>query len=73
MSAIKEAKKTAAIILTGCGFAFDKLTAKTVGFQDLARADCIFVRAHGLRAGPSGGAWALAQAKAKEHGFRIES
>jgi hypothetical protein len=69
MNITNECKKTAAIILKGCGIGFDKLTAKSVGFSDLARADCVFVKAHGLRV--NGGAWQLAQAVAREHGFRI--
>lgn len=72
-SAITEAKKTAAIILRGYGFEFDGLSAKTVSFSDLARADCVFVKPRGLRiASVNGDAWNLAKAKAKEHGFRLE-
>ena len=71
MSYINECKKTAAIILKGCGIGYSRLTAKTVSFMDLARENCVFVTAHG--AAPLGiyGAFDLAKAKAKEHGFRI--
>ena len=72
MNRNNECKKTAAIILNGCGISFTKLSAKTVSFQDLARADCVFVKVHGLNLGLSG-AFGLAQATAKEHGFRIQA
>ena len=71
MSATSEAKKTAAIILRGVAIGYDKLTARSVSFQDLARADCIFVKVHAPRI--SGPGWILAQATAREHGFRLET
>ena len=68
-----ECKKTAAIILRGAGFTFTKLTAHTVSFTDLARADCVFVKVHGLKPVDGiYGAWDLARAYAREHGFRLE-
>lgn len=70
MSATSEAKKTAAIILRGVAIGYDKLTARTVSFQDLAREDCVFVKVHGMRL--TGPGWILAQATAREHGFRLE-
>ena len=68
-----EHKKTAAIILKGCGIAYDKLSAKTVGFSDLARADCVFVKVHGGRAADGiYAAFDFAKATAKDHGFRLQ-
>jgi hypothetical protein len=52
------------------GLAFAKLTARTVGFQDLARADCIFVQVHGWQPNP---AWDELRSIAVQHGFRIEA
>ena len=72
MNQIAECKKTATIILKGAGFTFDKLTARTVSFQDLARAECVFVKPHGLKAAGVYGAWDLARAMARDHGFRLE-
>ncbi len=63
-------KKTASIILRGCGIAYTKLTARTVSFVDLARASAVFITAHGAKSATvTGGAFALAKATAKEHGF----
>lgn len=39
-----EAKRDCAIRLHAFGVPFIKLTAKTIGFQDLARLDCVFVQ-----------------------------
>ena len=49
-----------------------ELTAKTVSFQDLARAECVYVSVHGMNLNLSG-AWNLAQATAREHGFRLQA
>jgi hypothetical protein len=68
MSITNECKKTAAIILKGCGISCQKLTAKEVSFEDLARGSRVFVTVHGINLGVSG-AWDLARATAKEHGF----
>lgn len=70
MTTTGEAKKTAAIILRGVAIGYDKLSARSVSFSDLARADCVFVTVHGARiAGPGA---ILAKATAREHGFRLE-
>jgi hypothetical protein len=52
------------------GLPFTKLTARTVGFQDLARADCIFVQVHGWQPSP---VWDELRNVAVQHGFRIEA
>ena len=72
MSNAAEFKKTAAIILKGCGISYSKLSAKTVSFSDLARAECVYVTVHNLNLGISG-AWHLVQATAREHGFRLQA
>lgn len=72
MNLANECKKTAAIILRGCGIGYDKLSARSVNFSDLARAECVFVKAHGAKPLGIYGAFDLAKAQAKDHGFRIE-
>jgi hypothetical protein len=47
-----------------------KLTAKTISFQDLARADCIFVKIHGWMPSPD---WSALDNLARGNGFRIET
>lgn len=49
---------------------FTKLTARTIGFQDLARANCIFVKIHGWQASPL---WDDIADTARANGFRIET
>ena len=71
MFATNEAKKTAAIILRGVSIGYEKLTARSISFQDLAREDCVFVKVHGIRV--NGPGWELARATAREHGFRLEA
>jgi len=65
-----EAKKIIMDHMVKHGIHFDKLTAKTVGFSDLARGRMIFVKIHGWRPCP-----ALLGIKdlAKENGFRVET
>lgn len=70
MSLPNECKKTAAIILKGLDISYSKLTAKTIGFQDLARASCVFVTVHDIKFN-SVNTWGLAKATAKDHGFRL--
>ena len=52
------------------GLPYTKLTARTVGFSDLARTSCIFVKVHGWKPGP---AWGALETLAVEHGFRVEA
>ena len=69
MTRANECKKTAAIILRGCGVNYDRLTAREVGFEDLARASRVFVKVHGIK---PGGAPNLACATARDHGFTLQ-
>ena len=47
-----------------------RLTARTIGFSDLARADCIFVEVHDWQPGPL--AFDELEFLAASHGFRVE-
>lgn len=47
-----EAKKIIKKYLDENGIAYTKLTAKTVGFSDLARGSCIFVYIYGWKPDP---------------------
>jgi len=49
---------------------FTKLTAKTVGFQDLARDSKVFVTVHGWQANP---AWEGLESFAKQNGFCVSA
>lgn len=49
---------------------YEKLTARTVNFTDLARGGCVFVKIHGWKPRPS---WDHLKKVAKENGFCIES
>lgn len=42
-----KAKRLLAVELADYGIPYDRLTAKTVHFTDLARASCVFVTVHG--------------------------
>lgn len=63
------------------GLSFEKLTARTIGFQDLARANCVFVKIHGWQANikrdveglpvPTT-SWDELRQVAVSNGFRIE-
>ena len=64
-----QAKKIIASELEKRGLPFTKLTAKTVDFTDLARANCIFVKIHGWQPNP---AWDELRAIAVQNGFRIQ-
>jgi hypothetical protein len=64
------AKKIMAAAMSERGLSFDKLTARTVGFSDLARGQAIFVKVHGWKPNP---AWDELRAIAAENGFRIEA
>ena len=48
---------------------YNKLTARTIGFSDLLRGDCIFVKIHGWNPNPQ---WDELKNIAKENGFCIE-
>jgi hypothetical protein len=62
------AKKLAHGWLSERNLPFTKLTARTVGFQDLARADCVFVTVEGWKADPKNGE---VENLAKANGFRV--
>ena len=49
-----------------------KLSAKTVSFADLARADCVFVKIHGWKP-ESAPHWDALDALAKKNGFRVQT
>ena len=63
------AKKIIAKFLDERKLFYVKLTAKKVGFTDLARGDVIFVTIHGWRPNP---ATADVTKLARENGFRVE-
>ena len=65
-----DAKRIIEAALTARKLPFTKLTARTVGFQDLARADCIFVKIHGWTPNP---VWEELKLIAKQHHFCIEA
>lgn len=72
-----EAKKIAAQALTDYGWSFEKLTAKTVSFSDLARASAIFVTVHGLTTEVSNyerpSRWAHVKEVARKNSFFVEA
>jgi hypothetical protein len=63
-----QAKKIIKAKLDELGLPYTKLTAKKVGFQDLARADCMFVYVHGWTPHES---WDVLDKLAKDNGFRV--
>ena len=71
-----QAKAIAAKALTDFGWTFDKLTAKTVSFVDLARSSALFVQVHGLAYKFSDyerpTRWAHAKEQCKNAGFILE-
>jgi hypothetical protein len=64
-----QAKKIIKKALDDACHPYTKLTSRTINFQDLARADCIFVTVHGWKPHPFANELASI---AKEHGFRVE-
>ncbi len=64
-----QAKKIIKFELDRRELPYTKLTAKTISFSDLARADCIFVKIHGWQPNPI---WDELKATAIARGFRIE-
>ena len=70
---IREAKEIARKALHTQGLTFEKLSARTISFSDLARASCIFVKVHGLGVEISQpNAWDTAKKMCKQNGFCIE-
>ena len=65
-----QAKKIIRQALEQFGLSYTKLTARTVGFSDLARDSCIFVQIHGFEPSPI---WSQLKEIAKCNGFCIES
>ena len=49
---------------------YDRLTARSIDFTDLARDKCIFVKIHGWKPNP---AWKELETLAINNNFRIES
>jgi hypothetical protein len=64
-----EAKAVVRNFLTANNLPFVKLSARTVGFTDLARGECLFVTVHGWKPNPL---WNDLKALAKENGFCIQ-
>lgn len=54
---------------SGLSIPYDKVTAKTVDFSDLARAKCVFVTVHGWKPNRS---FEYLKAFAIRHGFRLQ-
>jgi hypothetical protein len=65
-----KAKKVVAQWFKDNGLPPHKLTGKTVGFMDLARENCVFVKVHGWQASPS---WDGLRKTAMRNGFRVEA
>jgi hypothetical protein len=65
-----QAKKIIQAELEKHNLPYEKLTARTISFSDLARASCVFVKIHGWQPNP---AWEELRAVAVANGFRIES
>jgi hypothetical protein len=68
MKTANEAKKIIAAKLNELGLPAYKLSAKTVDFTDLARAQKLFVKINGWKPSPL---WDDLQKTAKENGFLI--
>jgi hypothetical protein len=66
----RQAKRIIEVELKRQGLPFAKLTARTVGFSDLARGSTVFVKIHGWKPHV---AWDTLKRLAHEHGFRIEA
>ena len=65
-----EAKAIIKGFLTKEKLPFTKLTARTVGFSDLARASCVFVTIHGWKPHSK---WVALERLAIENGFCVEA
>jgi len=66
----RKAKQIIADKLAELNIPYTKLTAKTVGFSDLARSSCIFVKIHGWKPNP---AFSELKSLAVANGFRVET
>ncbi len=64
----REAKRLISTELNERGLSYDKLTARTVSFTDLARGQAVFVTVHGWKPDPASGEL---KRLAKESGFRV--
>jgi hypothetical protein len=49
---------------------YTKLTARTIGFSDIARTNCLFVKIHGWQPNPL---FDDIRQIAKDHSFRVEA
>jgi hypothetical protein len=65
-----EAKRIIKSELEKRGLPFTRLSAKTIGFSDLAGGECIFVHVHGWQPNPI---WGELETLAQQNGFRIEA
>jgi hypothetical protein len=65
-----QAKKLLKAELQRLNVPFTKLTARTIGFSDLARCSCVFVTIHGWRPSP---VFQAITTFAVEHGFRVDT
>lgn len=54
------------------GFSYDRLSAKTVGFSDLARESFVFVTVHGAQPGRAPEDYEKIEKMAKEQGFGVD-
>lgn len=70
MITINQAKKMVKAYLDERNLPYRKITARTVGFTDLARDSVIFVTVHGWKGDP---AWQGLRQLAYDHDFRVES
>lgn len=64
-----EAKKLVADRLRRLGIEYTRLSAKTIGFSDLARGDGLFVTIHGWKPNPAADE---IKKMAKENGFFVQ-
>lgn len=64
------AKLLVAAELKRLGIPYTKLTARTVGFVDLTRSSCVFVRIYGWKPHP---ALEEIQEIARKNGFRVDT
>ncbi len=67
---LNQAKKLIKQELEAKCLPFTKLTARTVGFSDLARAAVVFVTVHGWKPNPQ---WDNLKAVAKKHDFCLDT
>ena len=69
MITTNKAKKEIKEFLDNNNLQYDKLTARTISFSDLARGSCIFVKIHGWKPHEL---WGNMKMFAISKGFRIE-